>query len=141
MSEASRLETLLSYACRTVLRKRRGSSASAAHREIGLSTLASRRKHHLTLMFNCMSSKSPPYFSQLFLLPSSHYNTRSASSTFDLIDLPLAKSHSVSWVQRCSDPCHRTSGTPENSTAFTHFVSNILGMILTSITWMCMICL
>ena len=81
-SKASRLETLLNYACRIVLHKRRGSSASAARRELGLSTLASRRKLHLALnMFNCMSSKSPPYLSQLFPLPSSHYNTHSASSS------------------------------------------------------------
>ena len=81
-SKASRLETLLNYACRTVLHKRRGSSASAARRELGLSTLASRRKLHLALnMFNCMYSKSPPYLSQLFPLPSSHYNTHSASSS------------------------------------------------------------
>ena len=81
-SEASRLETLLNYACRTVLRKRRGSSASAARRKLGLSTLASRRKLHLALtVFNCISSKSPPYLSLFFPLPSSHYNTRSASSS------------------------------------------------------------
>ena len=33
-SEASRLETLLNYACRTVLRKRKGYSVSAARREL-----------------------------------------------------------------------------------------------------------
>ena len=72
---------LLNYACHTVLHKRRGSSASAACRELGLSTLASRRKLHLALtMFKCMSSNSPPYLSQFFPLPSSHYNTHSASS-------------------------------------------------------------
>ena len=49
---------------------------------LGLSTLASRRKSHLALtMFNCMSSKSPLYLSQLFPLPSSHYNTCSALSS------------------------------------------------------------
>ena len=81
-SEAFRLETLLNYACRTVLRKRSGSSTSAARSELGLSTLASRRKFHLALiMFNCMSSKSSTYLSQLFPLPSSHYNTHSASSS------------------------------------------------------------
>ena len=81
-SKASRLETLLNYACCTVRRKRRESSTSAACRELGLSTLASRRKLHLALtMFNCMSSKSPSYLSQLFSLPSSHYNTHSASSS------------------------------------------------------------
>ena len=77
-----RMETLLNYACCTVLRKHKGSSTLAARRELGLSTLASRRKLHLAVtMFNCMSSKSPPYLSQLFSLPSSHYNTRSASSS------------------------------------------------------------
>ena len=66
-SEASRLETLLNYACHTVLHKQRGSSALAARRELGLSTLASRRKSHLALtMFNCTSSKSPLYLSQSF---------------------------------------------------------------------------
>ena len=98
-SEASRLQTLLNYACCTVHHKRRGSSASAAHRELGLSTLASRRKLHLALtMFNCMSFKSPPYLSQLFLCL--HATTTPAlfplpSSIFHLIHLPLAKSHSV----------------------------------------------
>ena len=81
-SEAYRLETLLNYACRTVLRRRKGSSASVARRELGLSTLASRRKFHLSLiMFKCMSSKSPAYLSELFSSPSSHYNTRSVSSS------------------------------------------------------------
>ena len=81
-SEASNLQTLLNYAWCTVLRKRRGSSTSAARRELGLSTLASRRKLHLALtMFNCMSFKSPPYLSQLFPLPLSHYNTGSALSS------------------------------------------------------------
>ena len=81
-SEASRLKTLLNYACCTVLCKRRGSFALAACTELCLSTLASRRKLHFALtMFNCMSSKSPPYLSQLFPLPSSHYNTRSAVSS------------------------------------------------------------
>ena len=133
MSEASRLENLLNYACRTILRKRRRSSASAAHRELGLSTLASRRKLHLAVtMFKCMSSKSPSYLSHLFLC--FHPTTTPAllclpSSTFHLIDLPLAKSHSVQRAQCCGNPCHWTSGTPENSAGFAQFVSNISGMI------------
>ena len=51
------------------------------------------------------------------------------SSTFHLIDLPLAKSHSVSLAQHCGDFCHQTSGIPRNSTVFTHFTSIILGKI------------
>ena len=75
-SEASRLETLHNYACCTVLRKHKGSSTLAAHRELGLnftSTLP-------CSIHSFMSSKSPPYLSHLFSSPSSHYNTRSASS-------------------------------------------------------------
>ena len=132
-SEASRLETLLNYACRTVLHKCRGSSTSAARRELGLSILASRRKRHLVLtIFNCMSSKSPPYLSQLFPLPSSHYNTHSASSS--QLNLPRNRSlfgqKSFSFMGaalwRSLSPNIRT---PENSTVFTHFASIILGKI------------
>ena len=127
--KASRLETLLNYAYRTVLCKQRGSSKSAAHREIGLPTLASRRKLHLALtMFNCMSSKSPPYLSQLFPLPSSHYNTRSASSS--QLNLPPNWSSFGQKSFSCMgsalwDPCHRTFGTLETSITITHFASNL----------------
>ena len=79
------------------LRKRRWSSALAAHTELGLSTQASRRKLHLTLtMFSCMSSKSPPHLSRCSLCL--HPTTTPTllclpSSTYHLINLPLAKSH------------------------------------------------
>ena len=123
-SEASRLETLHNYACCTVLHKRKGSSALAACRKLGLPTLASRRKLHLAVtMFNCMSSKSSPYLSQLFSSPSSHYNTCSTSSSqLNLLPNgpPLAKSRSVSWATHCGDPCHRTSETLEISLGITH---------------------
>ena len=80
-SAASSLETVHNYACCTVLRKRKGSSALAARRELCLPTQASRRNLHLAVtMFNCMSSKSLPYLSQLICSPSFHYNTCSASS-------------------------------------------------------------
>ena len=79
--EALRLETLLNFACRTVLRRRRDYSASSARGELGLSTLSARRKLHLAqTMFKCLSSQSPPYLSQLFSSPNSHYNTRSSST-------------------------------------------------------------
>ena len=79
--EALRLETLLNFACRTVLHRRRDYSASAARSELGLSTLSTRRKLHVALtMFKCLSSQSPSYLTQLFSSPTSHYNTRSSSS-------------------------------------------------------------
>ena len=80
--EALQLETLLNFACRTVLHKCRDYSASAAHKQLDLSTLSCRRKLHLAqTMFKCLSSQSPQYLSQLFSVPSSHYNTRSSSSS------------------------------------------------------------
>ena len=79
--EALRLETLLNVARCTVLCRHRDFSASAAHGELGLSTLSTRRKLHLAqTMFKCLSSQSPPYLSQLFSSPTSHYNTRSPST-------------------------------------------------------------
>ena len=67
-AEALRLQTLFNFACRTVLHRRRDYSASAAHRQLGLSTLSSGRNLHLTqTMFKCLSFQSPPYLSQLFL--------------------------------------------------------------------------
>jgi hypothetical protein len=58
--EAHRLETLLNFGCRLVLRRRRQYSASAARRELGLTTLATRRKLHLAIMMHkCLSSQSP----------------------------------------------------------------------------------
>ena len=79
--EAHRLETLLNFGCRLVLRRRRQYSASAARRELGLTTLATRRKLHLAIMMHkCLSSQSPTYLSHLFSSPTSHYHTRSASA-------------------------------------------------------------
>ena len=132
-SEASRLETFLNYTCRTVLRKCRGSSASATRREQGLSTLTSRRKLDFVLtMFNCMSSKSPPYLSQRFPLPSSHYNTRSTSSS-QLNLLPNRSSFgqksfsfmgTVLWQSLPLNICNIIEFNN-----FTHFASNILWII------------
>ena len=80
--EALCLETLLNFACGTVLCRRRDYSASATHSELGLSTLSARRKLNLAqTMFKCLSSMSPPYLSQLFSSPASHYNTPSFSSS------------------------------------------------------------
>ena len=80
--ESDRLETLLNFSCRTVLRRCRDYSATAAQRERGLSTLACRRKVHTAQMvFKCLSSNTPPYLSQLFSYPTSHHHTRSSSSS------------------------------------------------------------
>lgn len=81
-AEALRLQTLFNFACRIVLRRRRDYSASAAHRQLGLSTLSARRNLHLAqTMFKCLSFQSPLYLSQLFSAPSTHYNTRFSSSS------------------------------------------------------------
>ena len=78
--EAHHLKTLFNFGCHPVLRRRRQYSASAARRELGLPTLASRRKLHLaTMMFKCLSLHSPTYLSQIFSFPTSHYHTQSAS--------------------------------------------------------------
>ena len=88
--EALRLETLLNFACRTVLRRCRDYSASATRSELGLSTLSARRKLHLAqTMFKCLFSQSPPYLSQLFFSPASHYNTPSSSTS--QLNLPSSR--------------------------------------------------
>ena len=72
-SQCLQLESLLNFACRTVLRTSRHSSASTAHSELGISTLSSRRKLHLTQsVFKCLSSQSPSYLSQFSPLPAPH---------------------------------------------------------------------
>ena len=105
------------------------SSQACYSRQLGLSTLASRRKlHNSVTMFNCMSSKSPPYLSQLFFfafIPLQHPSTSSSQLNLSPIVPPSAKCHSVSWAQHCGDPCHRTSKTLETSLGTTHFASDI----------------
>ena len=96
-NEARQLETLLNFSCRTVLRKRKDYSASAARRELGLPTLTSRRKLHTAQMvFKCLSSNTPSYLSHLFSHPPSHYCTRSSSSS--QLNLPPLR---TSLGQRC----------------------------------------
>ena len=89
-AEALRLQTLFNFACRIVLRRRRDYSASAARRQLGLSTLSAKRNLHLAqTMFKCLSFQSPPSLSQLFSAPSTHYNTRSSSSS--QLNLPTTR--------------------------------------------------
>lgn len=90
--QAKHLETLLNFSCRTVLRKQKEYSACAARRELGLTTLASRRKLHTAQMvFKCLSplSPSPPYLAQLLSPTTSHYRTR--ASSFSQLNLPPVK--------------------------------------------------
>ena len=90
-AESLRLESLLNFACQTVLHRFKFSSASAARSELGLSTLSSRRKFHLAqTVFKCLYSPCPTYLSQLFPTPSSSYHTRSSSSS--QLNLPAARS-------------------------------------------------
>ena len=90
-SQSLRLETLINFACRTVLHRNRRSSASAARSELGFSTLSSRRKLHLAQsVFKCLSAQSPSYLSQLFSAPCSSYHTWSSSSR--QLNLPATKS-------------------------------------------------
>ena len=74
--EARQLETLLNFSCRTVLRKRKDYSASAARIELGLPTLASRRNFTLPKWFSsvCLQTLPPiyPSFSPTLLLTTTH---------------------------------------------------------------------
>ena len=73
--ESYRLETLLNFACRTVLHKRRDYSASSARKESGMSTLSARRKIHLgQTVYKCISSQSSTYLSNLFSTSTSQLN-------------------------------------------------------------------
>ena len=80
--ESHWLETLLNFACRTVLHKRGDYSASSARKELGISTLSARWKIHLVqTVYKCVSSQSPTYLSNLFPTPTSQYNTRASSTS------------------------------------------------------------
>ena len=80
--DSHRLETLLNFACRTVLRKRRDYFASSAHKELGISTLSARQKVHLAqTVYKCLSLQSSTYLNNLFPTPASHYNTRASSTS------------------------------------------------------------
>ena len=65
--DSHRLETLLNFGCKIVLRRCCASSSATALLDLGLTTLSSSRKPHMAqCMFSCLSSHSPPYLSQLF---------------------------------------------------------------------------
>ena len=90
-SESLRLESLLNFACRAIFRRSKHYSASAAHHDLGLSTLSSRMKLHLSqTIFRCLSSHCPSYLSQLFSSPSSSHHTWSRSS--NQLNLPVTRS-------------------------------------------------
>ena len=78
--DSHRLEMLLNFACRTVLRKHRDYSASSTRKELGISTLSARQKVHLAqTVYKCLSLQS--HLNNLFSTPASHYNTRASSTS------------------------------------------------------------
>ena len=90
LENSHRLERLMNYACKLVLRRSRDCSSSAALRDLQLTTLTSRRKLHLAqCMFRCLSFQSPPYLSKLFSYSSSHRKTRSSSTA--QLNLPQSR--------------------------------------------------
>ena len=115
-SEASRLEILLNYACRTVLRKRRGSSASAACGELVFPPWLADENYTLLLPCSTVCPPSPHMIFVSFFLclhPTTTLALLCLAQTSTLINLPLAKSHSVSLAQHCDNPYHRTTGIPQ----------------------------
>ena len=90
-SDSHRLDLLLNFSCRTVLRRRKYSSASSARRDLGISTLSSRRKVHVVqTVFKCLSSNSPSYLPSIFPPSTSSHFTR--SSTSSQLNLPQTRS-------------------------------------------------
>ena len=80
--ESRRLETLLNFGCKVVLRRYRDYSSTAARKELNLTTLSLRRQLHMAqCMYRCLSLQAPPYLSRLFTPSSSHYKTRSSSTS------------------------------------------------------------
>ena len=90
-SDSHHLDLLLNFSCRTVLRRRKYSSASSARRDLGISTLSSRRKVHVVqTVFKCLSSNSPSCLSSIFPPSTSSHFTR--SSTSSQLNLPQTRS-------------------------------------------------
>ena len=80
--ESRRLETLLNFGCKVALCRYRDYSSTAARKELDLTTLSLRRQLHMAqCMFRCLSLQSQPYLSRLFTPSSSHYKTRSSSTS------------------------------------------------------------
>ena len=86
---SDRLQLLFNYGCRIALRKKHSHSASAMHKEIGLTTLQKRRMLHMSQMtYKCQAFLVPPYLSSLFNAPTHYHNTPSRH----LLNLPITKS-------------------------------------------------
>ena len=112
-SEPHRLESLLNLACRTVLHRCKHSSASAARHDLGLSTLSSRRKLHLSSL---SSSASLPIVRPTYLSSSlvqtpliTLGRTLLVNSTSRSQGHLLVKGHSVLLAPLCGDHSLRTS--------------------------------
>ena len=95
-SDSHCLDLLLNFSCRTVLRRRKYSSASSARSDLGINTLPSRRKVHVAqTVFKCLSSNCPSYLSSIFPPPptSSHITHSNTFSQLNLLPTrPLALS-------------------------------------------------
>ena len=88
--ESCRLDVLLNFACKVVLRRKHDSSSTAALQELALTTLISRRKLHMAqCVFQCLSCQSPSYLTWLFPSVSSYHDTRSSSTS--QLNLPLLR--------------------------------------------------
>ena len=80
-SDALHLETLLNFACRTVLRSHRDFLLLLLVVNLAFPLYSTRRKLHTAqAMFKCLSSLSLSYLSQLFSFPTSCYNMHSSST-------------------------------------------------------------
>ena len=115
--DSHRLETLLNFGCKIVLRRCRASSSAIALRDLGLTTLSSRKKLHMAqCMFRCLSSHSPPYLSRLFSSASSHYTTRfSSTCQFNLLQskLRLVRKPTALPVHHFGGRCQHIFVTPK----------------------------
>ena len=80
-------------------------------------------------MFKCLSSQSPQYLSQLFSASSSHYNTRSSSSSqlnLPVLKFPLAKRLSALLELHCGGLCQQALGHIGTSRPFPTTVKTFL---------------
>ena len=82
LQDSSRLQSLFNFACRLVLHRPRLTSSTALWKELGLTSLRTRRKLHVAEMtYKCHNSLAPVYLSSLFHRPSHQHNTRSRNLT------------------------------------------------------------
>ena len=133
-TKANRLENLLNYACRIVLHRSKRSSASAARREPGLSTLASPLwppGGNFTSQLLCSTVCLPSHL-LIYLSFSLHPLSTTTPALFHLpnsiflqTDPLMGRNPLVSWVQHYGDHFLRTLGIPKTLIVIILFVNNI----------------